>query len=175
MNNKALTKEEILAQCEWKDDGYTAVLELRSPVLGTVPVHIATTNPPAISDRSVAIVNDTLNLDGNAVDLIKRHLWESCKECCEYFMCDVELKPGQTETEANHEKYGVFNPDDAFAKSHLTEVYVSEGDEELKGNYGNITFDNEWNSHSDVVVMKNGKIVGRGDSGVYLGVFEDGA
>lgn len=164
MNDKALTRAAILAQCEWKEDGFTAVLVLRLPVLGTVPVHIATTKPPAISDRSIAIVSDTFNLDENALHLIKQHLWESCMACCEYFSCIGEVKPGQTETEANHERYGVFNPDDAFARSHLMDIYISEDDEELKGNYGHLNFDNEWNTHVDVVVMKNGKNVGRGDT-----------
>jgi hypothetical protein len=39
-------------------------------------------------------------------------------------------------------------------------------------NYGHLSFDTPWNGHFVSVIMKNGDIVGYGDSGLWIGAFE---
>ncbi len=172
MNNKALSKEELLARCAWQEGGLVAKVSLNLAPFGKVEVHVETKEIQILSDRSVEIINGLLNLDENAMYLVKQYLFDSCRECCVDSDYGAEVRLGQTQPEANHELFGVHNPEDALAKSHLKYVCIDENEEGLKGNYGLFTFDNEWNSHLDVIVMKDGKIVGRGDSGLYLGAFE---
>lgn len=52
-------------------------------------------------------------------------------------------------------------------------LLIGEEDREFKGNYGLMHFDNEWESHTFVVVMKDGNIVGYGQSGFWVGEYEN--
>lgn len=166
-----MLRPQLLAQITWRS-GQEAQLDCFSPLFGkNVEIRIATDIANAISDRTIQIINDFLALPPTEMETIKGFLWEDCELCCEEIACD-EIPEGMTETEANHHYYGVFGPEDAYRKSNFRYLYVSEYREEYTGNYGCLPFDNEWNSHLTTIVMRNGKIVGYGDSGIYLGQFE---
>ncbi|MEM8863880.1 MAG: hypothetical protein AAGD96_36690 [Chloroflexota bacterium] len=169
-----MNKQEILEICKWKEDeGWFGQFECVSPLLDqTIEIHLIVNNDYQISDRTLAIVNAFLGLNERSLPEVKRFLWEGCQLCCEEISYGVEVKEGQTETEANHEAFGVFNGDDAFKKSSFMYLLINESNEEFVGNYGLLNFDNEWESHISVVVMKDGEIVGHGESGVYVGQFE---
>ncbi len=125
------------------------------------------------SDRSVQIINDFLALTPQQLETIKPFLWDDCRLCCQASSYGFDVPDGQEETQVNHREFGVHNPDDAFNKSTLKYLLIAEDDQaDYAGNYGRITFDNEWNSALTVVVMKNACVVGCGASGVYVGQFE---
>lgn len=172
-----MTKEEMLALCTWKDgEAWFGKFAGHSPLFGqAVEIHLLVENDYDISDRTVLIMNDFLKLKTDDLTTIKRFLWEGCQECCESSSYGFEVSKGQSETEANHAGFGVFNEEDAYAKSHLTYLQICEEDQELQGNYGHIHFDNEWESHGTVIVMKNGQLIGYGEDGLYVGAYEDDA
>ena len=107
------------------------------------------------------------------IEIIKNFLWEDCKQACDASDYGFDVPDGKNITEVNHEEFGVFNGEDALAKSFFDGLLIIEGDQdEYANNYGFLHFDNEWNSHLTTVVMKNGSIVGCGDSGLWLGEYE---
>jgi len=78
------------------------------------------------------------------------------------------------ETEVNHEQFGVFSDDDALARCSLKGLHIFESQqrEYPASHCGLLKFDNAWNSHLATLVMKNGAVVGWGDSGLYIGRYE---
>lgn len=170
---KDMIKEEILKLVTWRDSK-EARFECFSPMFEkNVDVYILTNNDHTIADRSFQIVNDFLTISHQHIEKIKNFLWEDCKLNCEATSYGFDVPDGKDEVEVNHEEFGVFNGADALAKSTLKYLLISEDDQEsYPNNYGHLPFDNEWNSHLTTVVMKNGEIVGWGDSGLYLGEYE---
>ena len=168
-----MTKEEILKLITWQDST-KAEFECFSPMLGkNVEIKIRTNNDYNISDRSFQIINDFLALAPQDIEIIKNFLWEDCKQACDASDYGFDVPDGKNITEVNHEEFGVFNGEDALAKSFFDGLLIIEGDQdEYANNYGFLHFDNEWNSHLTTVVMKNGSIVGCGDSGLWLGEYE---
>lgn len=171
--NKAITEndipiphEEILKFTTWINNE-EAVLECFSPLIEkNVKIKIYTNEKHKISNRSIDIVNQFIRLSPPELCTIKKFLWEDCQFCCANISWGVYVPEGKSETEANHEDLGVFNEQDALEKSSL-KVTIYESDEECyTDNYGYLCFDNSWNSHLTTIIMKNGKIVGYGDSGV---------
>lgn len=135
-----------------------------------VNVKIYVAQPNRISERSLAVINDFLCLDQQSLEIIKGFLWEDCQFCCENISWGVDVPEGKTEAEANHDDLGIHNSNDALNKSTL-KLTIDEN-EMLENNYGYLCFDNEWNSHLTTVVMKNGLIVGYGDSDICGASFE---
>jgi hypothetical protein len=169
-----MTKEDILNIATWRNSDELR-LECFLPVFEkSVNIHILTKNEHSISDRSVRIVNDLLGLSRQHLEIIKNYLWEDCKFCCDVTDYGSNVSEEKTDQEVNLEEFGVFNKEDAYGKSYLEYLLISEDNQEdYTNNYGLLTFDNEWNGHLTVVVMKNGNIVGFGDSGLYLGKYEE--
>lgn len=167
-----MTKEELHKLVVWRNSD-EANFEYFLPAFDqTVKAKILTNSPQNISDRSIQIVNDVIGLTHQHLALIKGFLWADCKFCCENLSWGIDVPNGKSEAEANHEDIGVLNEEDAFQKSTFS-LGIYEGDEgEFESNYGYLYFDNSWNSHLTTVVMKNGDIVGYGDSGIYIGQFE---
>lgn len=167
-----MTREEILAIATWRNSD-EAEFECFLPVFGgKVEMHILTKNKQAISDRSVHVVNDFIALSSQHLNTIKAFLWEDCKANCEDSSYGFEVPDGKSEIEVNHQEFGVFNGEDAYQKSSLSFLVCESDQEKFSNNYGYLYFDNSWNTHLTTVVMKNGSIIGYGDSGVYIGKYE---
>jgi hypothetical protein len=168
-----MKKEEIPAHVIWRDST-EARLEYFSPQFEkNNEIRIFTISDNCISDRSFQIIDDFLSLSDVHLEKIKQFLWEDCKLNCETSSYGFEVPDGKNEVEINHEEFGVLTGDDAFKKSTLKYLLISEYDQEnYPNNYGHLQFDNEWNSHSTTIVMKNGNIVGYGDSGLNIGRWE---
>jgi hypothetical protein len=168
-----MTKDDILNISVWRNSDE---LEFKCfvPVFEkSVSVQILTKDKECISDSSVQIVNNLLGLSAQHLEIIKNYLWEDCKLNCDVSDYGFDVPEGKTEQEVNHEEFGVFNGEDAYEKSDLQYLLISEADRDVyTNNYGLLTFDNQWNGHLTEVVMKNGDIVGYGDSGSYLGEYE---
>lgn len=168
-----MKNNEIIKKFTWRDSA-EARLEYFSPLFGkNIEVRVITINNDCISDRSLQVVNDFLDLSHLHLEKIKQFLWEDCKLCCDVTSYGFEVPDGKDEVQINHQEFGVFNGDDALEKSTLKYLLVLEDDQEnYSNNYGRLLFDNEWNSHLSTIVMKNGNIVGYGDSGLHLGKWE---
>ncbi|ABC28317.1 hypothetical protein HCH_01457 [Hahella chejuensis KCTC 2396] len=170
-----MNRSEILNSISWKEEEeWFGTAQVVVPVLGgKIEIQFLVENERDISDRSVRIVNELLQLDESHLIKIKHFLWEDCKLYCEATGYGFDVSEGKNETEVNHREFGVFNETDAYRTSNLLYVMICEEDEKFEGNYARLTFDNEWNGNLCVVVMKGGDIVGYGDDGLYIGEFED--
>jgi hypothetical protein len=167
-----MTKDEIDRAVDWRDT-YEARFECFVPAFDqTVKVSFFTHAAETISDRSVQIVNDFIALADQHISAVKGYLWQDCQSCCETLSWGVYVPDGKTEAEANHEDIEVFNAEDAYRKSTLSLGIYEDDQQAYASNYGHLSFDTPWNSHIVCVVMKNGDIVGYGDSGLWLGAFE---
>jgi hypothetical protein len=167
-----MTKDELARSVVWRDT-YEARFECFVPALGqTVKVSFFAHAAETISDRSVQIVNDFIALTDQHIAVVKAYLWQDCQSCCETLSWGVYVPHGKTEAEANHEDIGVFNASDAHEKSTLSLGVYEDDQQAYVSNYGHLRFDTPWNSHIVCVVMKNGDIVGCGNSGLWLGAFD---
>jgi hypothetical protein len=169
-----MTKEDIIKLLKWRDeDQYEANMECFLPNFNrTVKLHIIVNNAGKISDRTVAIVNDFIGLTQQHLAIIKNYLWQDCQLCCDCSSYGFDVPEGMTETEANHAAFGVYTGENAYQKSNLSLSIIEANEDEYTSNFGRLLFDNEWNGHLTAVAMRNGDIVGSGDSGIYLGKFE---
>jgi hypothetical protein len=167
-----MTKDEIHRAVVWRDT-YEARAQIFSPAFDqTVEVSIYTAAAETISDRSIHIINDFIALTDQHLNAVKSFLWQDCQSCCNSLSWGVLVPAGKTEAEANHEDLGVLNADDAYVKASLKLKIYEDAQKEYEANYGHLTFDTHWNSHFVAVIMKNGNIVGFGNSGLWLGAFE---
>jgi hypothetical protein len=168
-----MINDEISKQLVWRDSREARVTCF-SPLFGVnVEIEILSTQGERISARSLRVINDFLELTPAQLEKIKHYLWEDCKLNCEVSSYGFDVPDDKEETQVNHEEFGVHNPDDAFEKSSPPDLLIIEDDQiSYEGNFGHLTFDNEWNSSLTTIVMSNGEIVGYGDSGVNLGRFE---
>lgn len=168
-----MTHEQIIQKLVWRHSN-EAKLVCFSPLFATdVEIKILTTQEDRISDRSLRVIHDFLALSSGELEKIKQFLWEDCKLNCDVSSFGFDVPEGKTETQANHDEFGVHNGDDALRKSVPPSLAIYENDQATyKGNFGHLHFDNEWNSHLTTVIMRDGQIVGCGDSGLYLGAFE---
>jgi hypothetical protein len=168
-----MTKNEILTRVTWRDST-EARFECFSSLLGkNSEVHILTINDHSISERSFQVIHDFIDLSDVHLERMKQFLWEDCKLNCEISSYGFDVPDGRDEVQINHQEFGVFNGDDALEKSTLSYLLISEYDQEnYSNNYGRLQFDNEWNSHLTTIVMKNGNLVGCGDSGLHIGQWE---
>lgn len=166
------TKQNILNSITWKEN-WLGIFEAYAPLFErVVRIEVLTQTDRTVSDRTLTILNDFTQLGPSAVDPIKRFLWESGNQCFECVDYGVRAEPGQTHTDANRSAFGVFSPDDAFQKSRFTHLLIEEENQQYPNNYGHLYFDNEWEGHFFVVVMKNGRLVGYGEDGLHIGQFE---
>lgn len=79
-----------------------------------VEIQLFVTKERDVSELSVAIVNDFLNLDWTSFKKIKHFLWWGCRDCCENSDYGFAVKKGKNITETNHEVFDVFNEEDAY-------------------------------------------------------------
>ncbi len=172
-NQAMMTHEEILKRVVWRASN-EARFWCFSPLLGLdIEIQVFTAAEYRISDRSFYVINDFLGLDPSQLEHIKQFLWEDCQFCCDTTSYGFDVPEGQDEAKTNHIEFRVHSPDDALKESTLKYLLVTEDDQEhYPSNFGRLTFDNEWNGDLTTVVMKNGSIVGYGDSGLYIGKFE---
>jgi hypothetical protein len=168
-----MTNKEILELLVWRDSN-EARFERFSPLLGlNAEIQILTATEHRIAERSFRIVNDFLGLRPAQLEAIKKFLWDDCKLCCAMTSYGFDIADDQDETETNHREFRVHGPDDVLKASTLKYLLIIEDDQEsYRSNFARLTFDNEWNSSLTTVVMKDGSIVGCGDSGLHIGQFE---
>lgn len=168
-----MTNDQITQKLVWRDSNEARLLCF-SPLFATdIKIEILTNHEGAVSDRTLRVIHDFLALSSNELEKIKQFLWEDCKLNCDLSSYGFDVPEGKTETQANHDEFGVHNGDDALRKSVPPSLSIYESDQETyKGNFGHLHFDNEWNSHLTTVVMRDGEIVGFGDSGLSLKAFE---
>ena len=168
-----MNKQEVLNLATWRSENELRLLCYVPVFEKDIEIHLFSEKDNYISDRSVQTINDLIALSLAQFKRIKELLWDDCKLNCEVSSYGFDVPDNKSESEVNHENFSVFNPEDAYKKSTLIYLNISEDDQNnYQSNFGHLTFDNEWNSHLTVVIMKNGNIVGYGDSGLYLGEFE---
>ena len=127
-----------------------------------------------ISEKLVQTLNDFLELEVSEKGLMCKLLYRHCLECCEQISYGVEVRAGETETEANLREFGISNEADALDKTPLHHAVVAE-DSLRKNRFVRLIFYPVWESeHGCELILKNGKLLdftGEGQS--YLGAFDD--
>lgn len=168
-----MTREEIIEICNW-DDWNFATITVYSPLFGKeVEVRFMPDfdSGRTITDKMAASLNDFLALTEKELETVKQHLWEDCKQAFEEISYGVELLEGETETEANHRDFEIFNPEDAYRKSFFKRISIPE-EPKLTNHYAVIDFSPEWESHGCSIIVKNGVIIARYSNDWYLSKYE---
>lgn len=165
-----MTKTELTAQTTW-DDNELGNLSLFVPLFGETIEFVLFPEPgktPEVTDKMTAIVNDVLLLPPGQLDRVKELLWEECRFSFHVADYGVEPLEGESHEEAHFREFGIYNPEDAFAKSHIAAIHVTD---ELEGRYAAIKVKTGSQNYISLIV-KNGSIIDLDDDGTYLGWFD---
>jgi hypothetical protein len=168
-----MTPDDIARIAAWREPD-EARFPLFVPVFGqAVEFRVCTKVPGEISARGHATIRDVVALRPDALARIKALIWENCVLCCEGSSYGFDVPEGRSETEANFANFGVHDAQSAYEQCSPPIVSIYEIDHaDYAGNYAHITFDNAWESHLMTVIVRNGVVVGGGESGIRLGQFE---
>lgn len=167
-----MTKQQMLKQCAW-DEYDIATLTVYSEMLETeVKVVLHSESSRNLTDKMVDTLNDFLKLEKDDLSIIKELLWQDCKECFDGISYGVSVKEGETETEANHREFGIYNQEDAYAKSYFDGVSIQE-ENEFKNRYATIDSVPVWEQeHGCSIIMKNGQLIAKYSNDPYFGQYE---
>lgn len=122
-----------------------------------------------VTDKMAAIVNDVLQLKQDQLPRVKDLLWEECLFAFHVADYGVEPMEGESHVDAHLREFEISNAEDAFSKSTIKEIHISD---EFKNRYAEIKVETGSNNYISLVV-KNGRIIDFGDDGVHLGWFEE--
>jgi len=170
-----MTKEEILKNTTWDDYEmgncplFVNLFEKKLPF-----VFIQEHKPkPSITNKMTECVNQILLLNKSEIEIIKEMLWEECNFAFTVGDYGCEPKNGETHLEANLKCFEISNMEDAYSKSEIEEIYISQENDKLNGHYSQIMI----NSASDnliSIIVKNGKIIDFvDDGGCNMSVFDN--
>lgn len=164
-----MTKAELAAITVW-DDNKLGNLSLFIPLFNdTIKIVLFPDLDPGVTDKMAAIVNDLLQLKQDQLGRVKELLWEECLFAFHVADYGVERMEGESHVEAHLREFEISNAEDAFAKSSIREIHVSD---EFKNRYAEIKTETCSDNYISLIV-KNGHIIDFGDDGVFLGWFEE--
>jgi len=166
-----MTKAELAAITVW-DEYNLGNLSLFIPLFNDtlkIVLFPDDSRVPGVTDKMTAIVNDLLQIKQDQLGRVKDLLWEEC--LFSFHVADYGCEPmeGESHVDAHLREFEISNPDDAFAKSTIKEIHVSD---EFNSRYAEIKVDAGSNNYISLIV-KNGRIIDFGDDGAYLGWFEE--
>jgi len=165
-----MNKSEITDQIEW-DANDLGNLSLFVPLFGMeVPFVLFTQygTTPELTDKMMATINDVLALEPGNLSRVKELLWEECNFSFQVADYGVEMEPGETSLQAHFREFGISNPDNAYEKSSIKEIHISD---EFEERYAQIKVDTGANNYISIIV-KNGRIIDFDDDGTHLGWFD---
>ena len=169
-----MTLEEIVAAGTWECEGEG---ELQVPAhlfgLNTVKVQflafdLTPDNPAAaLTPAMVQGVNDFLALNEAHLPQIKALLHRHCLDCCGSISYGVELRPGETERDANLREFEIANVDDAFRKAQLSSVLIEDDTEDgLQRRYVSLRFNPPWqHGHGCRLLLQDGVLLDTAEDG----------
>ena len=166
-----MTKAELVAITVW-DDNKLGNLSLFIPLFNdTIKIVLfpELDEIPEVTDKMTAIVNDLLQLKQDQLGRVKDLLWEECLFAFHVADYGVEPMEGESHVDAHLREFEISNAEDAFAKSSIKEIHISD---EFKNRYAEIKIDTGSDNYISLIV-KNGHIIDFGDDGVFLGRFEE--
>ncbi len=166
-----MTKAEIAAQTVWNDDDL-GKLSLFIPLFNA-PVEIVLfpelDQAPEVTDKMTAIVNDLLQINEDQLSRVKDLLWEECQFA--FYVADYGVEPleGESNKDANFREFGIRDAEDAFAKSNIEAINISD---KFKGRYAKIMMNTGSENYISLIV-KDGRIIDFDDDGTFLGWFDE--
>jgi hypothetical protein len=168
-----MTKAELASITVWDENklgNLSLFIPLFNDTIKIVLFHDLDQAPaPEVTDKMTAIVNDLLQLKQDQLGRVKDFLWEECLFAFHVADYGVERMEGESHVEAHLREFEISNAEDAFAKSSIREIHVSD---EFKNRYAEIKIETCSNNYISLIV-KNGHIIDFGDDGVFLGWFEE--
>jgi hypothetical protein len=164
-----MTKAELTSKTVWDENGL-GNLSLFIPLFDkSINIVLFPNQGSEVTDKMTDIVNDLLQLQQDQLDRVKDLLWEECRFAFHVADYGVEPMEGESHVEAHLREFEISNAEDAFSKSSIKEIHVSD---EFKNRYAEIKVDTCSDNYISLIV-KNGRIIDFGDDGVYLGWFEE--
>ncbi|GAB3838829.1 DUF6985 domain-containing protein [Hymenobacter jeollabukensis] len=156
-----MTQAEILKHCQWDDLDF-ATLAVDSALLGqsvTVRFMPAFDSGRVITEQMVAVLNDFLALTPAELPRVKQLLWDDCQS--DFDNIDYGVQPGEGEIyqQVNRREFGIYNAEDAYAKSNLQHLSIPEEELGLRHRYGAIDFEPEWAGHGCSIIMQDGRLI----------------
>ncbi|MEL6844094.1 MAG: hypothetical protein AAFP02_12865 [Bacteroidota bacterium] len=130
---------------------------------------------PIVSETMTQTINDFLNWSQDDRPKLAKLLYDHCRRCCEEASYGVEVREGESETEANLREFGVSSAEDAFREAGLPRISIEDDQkEQRKHRYVTICFYPPWEQeHGCELVLQNGSLLDyAGEHGTYLRQFE---
>ena len=167
-----MTLADLNALARWEDGSATFAVDV--PLFGgAVDFTVAAARDGVLSERTAQTVRQVQALGPADHARLLEVVWENCLLNVEGSSYGFDIRDGQTETEANLEAIGVHDAASALARTRLRYCRIDEEDQStFTANYAVFFMDNAWETHGLDVVVRDGRVVGGGENGVWLGRFE---
>ena len=167
-----MTKQEFENKINWDTYGI-GYINMYLPLFDmeiVFELFSADSKNPSITDKMYATVEDVLNMQPNSIEQIKDLLWEECDFSFTVGDYGCEPEDGETVKEAHFREFELFTKQDAYSKSNVQSVQISDESDKLEGRYAEIKVDSASDNLISIIV-KNGKIIDY-DDGTCLDWFE---
>lgn len=170
-----MTLAELLAIARWADGHATFTLDV--PLFGGgIKFEVLADHDRALTERTAETVRQVQALDASDMARIVEVVWDNYVLNMETTGYGLEVREGQTETEANLDDFGIHDAATAYARTTLKYCLIIEDKQsEYTANYATLFMDNEWETHGVDIVIRNGRVVGGGENGLWIGQFEPDA
>ena len=167
-----MTLAELHALAHWEDGNATFAVDV--PLFGReVEFTVMGAHDGVLGKRTAETVRQVQGLGASDMARLLEVVWENCLLNVEVSSYGFDVREGRTETEANLEAFNVHDAASAYARTRLKYCLIDEEDQTtFAANYAVLFMDNAWETHGLDVVVRNGRIVGGGENGVWLGRFE---
>jgi len=169
-----MTKEEIIKQTTWDEDGIGSMAVFVKLFEKELPVSLFAEDysDPQVSDKMVEALNDVINLSLEELPKVKQLLWEECLFSFQVADYGVTQMEGETLLAAQLREFEISNEEDAFSKSRIETIQVHYENDEFAGRYAEIKVESAANNYISLIV-KDGHIVDFDDDGTHLGWFDE--
>ncbi len=151
-----MTKEEIIRQLSWDEYG-TGSCTIHTPLFGQQIKFNFYSEKKEITDKMVACTNDVLQLPASDLIRVKELIWEDCLFCFETFEHGYPPQEDEDQIESNKRGYKIYNQEDAYLNSTVTQVYIDFKNDTLTGRFAGISIDTAWDYLT--IVVKDGRII----------------
>jgi len=167
-----MTLADLPARARWEDKLATFAVDV--PLFGRpIEFQVAAARAGELSDRTIETVRQVQALGESDLARVLEVVWENCLLNVESSSYGFEVREGRTETEASLEAFGVHDAASAWARTRLRYCWIAEDDQvTFAANYATLLVSNEWETHGLDIVVRDGRVVGGGENGVWLGRFE---
>jgi len=122
-----------------------------------------------VTEKMAATIADVLALRPEHLGRVKDMLWEAANFAFQVADYGVDPEEGETSLDAHLREFGITNAEEAFAKSCIKAIHVTDG---FSSRFAEVKVATGAENLISIIV-KDGRIIDWDEDGTYLGWFDE--